>query len=98
MLRRGELVERYFAHILDRRGMRRLRTSTKSYLTHIAGFNLGVLMRALYGQGAPREARRNTVTSDHGSQNRSRRWSSPISHCPQRIRRNVIVAADLTRN
>ena len=24
MLRRGELVERYFAHILDRRGMRRL--------------------------------------------------------------------------
>ena len=28
----------------------------KRYLIHVAGFNLGVLMRALYGQGAPTEA------------------------------------------
>ena len=28
----------------------------KRYLIHVAGFNLGVLMRALYGQGTPREA------------------------------------------
>jgi hypothetical protein len=28
----------------------------KRYLTHVAGFNLGVLMRALNGQGTPREA------------------------------------------
>jgi len=28
----------------------------KRYLIHVAGFNLGVLMRALHGQGAPREA------------------------------------------
>jgi hypothetical protein len=59
--RRGELVERSFAHILDRRGMRRAwlrgrENLHKRYLIHVAGFNLRVLMRALYGQGTPREA------------------------------------------
>ena len=28
----------------------------KRYLIHVAGFNLGVLMRALHGQGTPRQA------------------------------------------
>ena len=61
MRRRGELVERSFAHILDRGGMRRAwlrgrENIHKRYLIHVAGFNLGVLMRALYGQGTPKEA------------------------------------------
>src|SRR5579863_4381674 len=61
MRRRGEMVERSFAHVLDRGGMRRawLRGRAnvhKRYLIHVAGFNLGVLMRGLYGQGTPREA------------------------------------------
>ena len=61
MRRRGEMVERSFAHILDRGGMRRAwlrgrRNIHKRYLIHVAGFNLGVLMRALHGQGTPREA------------------------------------------
>ena len=61
MRRRGELVERSFAHILDRRGMRRAwlrgrENVHKRYLIHVAGFNLGILMRALHGQGTPREA------------------------------------------
>jgi len=62
MRRRGELVERSFAQILDRGGMRRTwlrgreNNVHKRYLIHVAGFNLGVLMRALYGQGTPREA------------------------------------------
>ena len=48
-------------HHLDRGGMRRawLRRREnihKRYLIHVAGFNLGVLMRALHGQGTPREA------------------------------------------
>ena len=56
MRRRGELVERSFAHILDRRGMRRAwlrgrENLHKRYLIHVAGFNLGVLMRALYEGG-----------------------------------------------
>jgi transposase len=61
MRQRGELVERSFAHVLDRGGMRRawLRgrgNVHKRYLIHVAGFNLSVLMRALHGQGTPREA------------------------------------------
>jgi hypothetical protein len=61
MRRRGELVERSFAHILDRRGMQRAwlrgcENVHKRYLIHVAGFNLGILMRAVHGQGTPREA------------------------------------------
>jgi transposase len=61
MRRRGEMVERSFAHVLDRGGMRRAwlrgrENVHKRYLIHVAGFNLGVLMRALHGQGTPREA------------------------------------------
>ena len=50
MRRRGEMVERSFAHVLDRGGMRRAwlrgrENLHKRYLIHVAGFNLGVLMR-----------------------------------------------------
>ena len=59
MRRRGEMVERSFAHILDRGGMRRTwlrgrENVHKRYLIHVAGFNLGILMRALFGCGTPR--------------------------------------------
>jgi hypothetical protein len=61
MRRRGELVELSFAHVLDRGGMRRAwlrgrENVHKRYLIHVAGFNLGILMRALFGKGTPREA------------------------------------------
>ena len=61
MRKRGEIVERSFAHVLERGGMRRtwLRSREnvhKRYLVHVAGYNLGVLMRALFGAGTPREA------------------------------------------
>ncbi|MGE3992522.1 hypothetical protein [Pseudorhodoplanes sp.] len=61
MRKRGEIVERSFAHVLERGGMRRtwLRSREnvhKRYLIHVAGYNLGVLMRALFGAGTPREA------------------------------------------
>ena len=56
---RGERVERGFAHCLDRGGMRRsflrgLENIEKRYIIHIAGFNLGVLLRALFGFGTPK--------------------------------------------
>ena len=56
---RGERVERSFAHCLDRGGMRRsflrgLKNIEKRYIIHIAGFNLGVLLRALFGFGTPK--------------------------------------------
>ena len=46
MRRRGEMVERSFAHVLDRGGMRRVwlrgrENVHKRYLIHVAGFNLG---------------------------------------------------------
>jgi transposase len=61
MRNRGEIVERSFAHVLERGGMRRTwlrgrENVHKRYLIHVAGFNLGVLMRALTGRGTPKEA------------------------------------------
>ena len=60
MRKRGEVVERSFAHVLERGGMRRTwlrgrENVHKRYLVHIAGYNLGVLMRALFGAGTPKE-------------------------------------------
>lgn len=60
MRRRGEFIERPFTHYLDSGGMRRLhlkgnRNILKRLLVHVAGFNLGVLMRALFGKGTPKE-------------------------------------------
>ena len=61
MRKRAELVERSFAHILDRGGLRRTwlrgrENVHKRYLIHVAGHNLGLLMRLLIGAGTPKEA------------------------------------------
>jgi transposase len=57
--RRGERVERSFAHTYDTGGMRRthLRGRTnilKRVLIHASGFNLGLVMRRWLGVGTPR--------------------------------------------
>ena len=57
--RRGELIERSFAHAYETGGLRRThlrghRNILKRLLIHIAGFNLGVLFRHLIGVGTPR--------------------------------------------
>jgi transposase len=59
MRRRGEMIERSFAHVYDTGGMRRthLRGHTnilKRLLIHAGGFNLGLVMRQLIGLGTPR--------------------------------------------
>ena len=51
-----------FALILDRGGMRRVwlrgrENIQKRYLVHVAGYNLGLIMRLLTGAGTPREFR-----------------------------------------
>ena len=61
MRRRAEIVERSFAHNLDRGGLRRTwlrgcENVHKRYLIHVAGHNLGILMRLLIGAGTPKEA------------------------------------------
>jgi len=57
--KRGELIERSFAHVLETGGMRRVHLRgheniEKRYLVHTAAFNLGLVMRALVGRGTPR--------------------------------------------
>jgi transposase len=57
--KRGELIERTFAHCYDTGGMRRthLRKHNnilKRLLVHVAGMNLGLLLRSMYGIGTPR--------------------------------------------
>jgi transposase len=57
--RRGELVERTFAHAYETGGMRRTHLRgraniLKRLLIHIGGFNLGLVMRRLFGIGKPR--------------------------------------------
>ena len=59
MRRRGEYVERAFAHLYDTGGMRRTHLHghtniLKRILIHAAGFNLGLVMRQLIGLGTPR--------------------------------------------
>ncbi len=57
--RRGELLERPNAHLYETGGMRRThlrghQNIFKRLIVHAAGFNLGLLMRALVGVGKPR--------------------------------------------
>ena len=61
MRKRCEIVERSFAHVLERGDMRctwlRVRDNIhKRDLVHVAGYNLGILMRAQFGAGAPKTA------------------------------------------
>lgn len=57
--RRGEVLERPFAHALETGGLRRVflrgrENIAKRALIHFAGLNLGLLMRTLHGMGTPR--------------------------------------------
>jgi len=57
--KRGELLERPFAHCYETGGMRRTHLQTharilKRLLIHVAGCNLGLVMRTLFGLSTPR--------------------------------------------
>ena len=57
--KRGEFIERTFAHCYESGGMRRthLRKHNnilKRLLVHVAAMNLGLLLRSVYGVGTPR--------------------------------------------
>ncbi|MFZ2960962.1 MAG: transposase [Candidatus Ozemobacteraceae bacterium] len=59
MRSRGELVERSFAHCYETGGMRRLflreqENVKKRLLVQVAGFNLSLIMRRMFGTGTPR--------------------------------------------
>ena len=57
--KRGETVERSFAHACETGGMRRVHLRgranvLKRYQVHIAALNLGIVLRSLFGLGTPR--------------------------------------------
>ena len=57
--KRGELIERSFAHVLETGGMRRIHLRgriniLKRMLLQVGGFNLSLVMRKLIGRGTPR--------------------------------------------
>jgi transposase len=59
MRRRGEYVERSFAHLYDTGGLRRThlrghQNILKRLLVHAGAFNLGLIMRKAFGRGTPR--------------------------------------------
>ncbi len=59
MKQRGELIERSFAHCYETGAMRRTHLRDhpnilKRLLVHVAGFNLGLVMRKHFGLGKPR--------------------------------------------
>jgi transposase len=59
MRRRGEYVERTFAHVYDTGGLRRIHLRghpniLKRLIVHAGAFNLGLLMRHAIGRGTPR--------------------------------------------
>ena len=58
--RRGELIERSFAHCYETGGMRRChlrgrQNILKRQLIHVGAFNLSLILRKLLGAGTPRE-------------------------------------------
>ena len=60
--RRGEFVERSFAHCYETGGMRRCTLRgrdniLKRLLIHVGAFNLGLVLRKMLGAGTPRELR-----------------------------------------
>src|SRR5271155_5643612 len=60
--KRGELIERSFAHCYDTSGMRRTHLRgheniLKRLLIHVGAFNLSLIFRTLLGAGTPRELR-----------------------------------------
>jgi len=57
--KRGETVERSFAHVCETGGMRRIHLRGKGnilkrYQVHVAALNLGIVLRSLIGLGTPR--------------------------------------------
>ena len=90
MRKRAEMVERSFAHILDRGGMRRTwlrgrENVHKRYLIHVAGYNLGILMRLLIGAGTPKErAAPKTRFCSSFRPTKPSFWPSPPCSTPRR--------------
>jgi hypothetical protein len=66
--KQANLVERTFTHVCGTGGMRRftargIENGQKRYLIHALAYNLGVLVRTMYGFGNPRSSRERALLS-----------------------------------
>jgi len=98
--KRGELIERNFAHCYDTGGMRRIhlrgrQNVLKRLLIHVGAFNLSLIVRTLLGSGTPRELRNRSVSlilvffsSTQGTSAPPRRPQFPLSSFTFSSRRN----------
>jgi len=91
--RRGELVERSFAHCYETGGMRRCHLRgrgniLKRQLVHVGAFNLSLILRQLLGAGTPRELRNRS-----GQIVLSLLWLLGYEHGQQRCRSDRISAS-----
>jgi transposase len=90
--RRGELLERPNAHLYETGGMRRTplrghQNIFKRLIVHAAGFNLGLLMRALVGVGKPRRLQGTVSALVFGLRGVAPLITSLWKHDTQRARR-----------
>jgi transposase len=81
--KRGEFLERAFAHLFETGGMRRLflrgrQNILKRLLIHVCGFNLGLLMRKLVGNGTPRGMKGVFFRTGSFLQHISSRFQAPL--------------------
>jgi len=91
MRRRGEMLERPFAHCLETGGLRRVflrgrENIEKRYQVHVAGFNLGILMRSLFGKGTPRGLQGSVAFKSWLCTNIERRFHDLIRYLVNRTR------------
>lgn len=81
--KRGEFVERSFEHVLDDGGMRRVwlkgrEKISKRYKVHVAGFNLGLVMRKWTGFGTPKGLAETLKAEANALRAHLRRWIVPV--------------------
>ena len=90
--RRGEMVERSFAHCYETGGMRRCHLRgreniLKRQLIHVGAFNLSLVMRKLLGAGTPRELRNRFGHAGraHSFAALAGKWSKPLLWTCRRV-------------
>jgi transposase len=95
--KRGELLERPFAHCYETGGMRRTHLRThgkilKRLLVHVAGFNLALVMRHLFGIGKPRQLQDGLAAAILGLFAPMLRLLEAYGHLLRRLRPVYVVA------
>src|SRR6476646_6955827 len=100
--KRGELIERSFAHCYETGGMRRVHLRgrenlLKRQLIHVGAFNLSLIFRKTLGAGTPRQLRNRRQTSVFVLLSFSRPHGIRSQRCKHGIRRSEGYRRELRR-